>query len=69
MTSRKIDKSNPIVKVLMDRDDMTAKDAISLINEVREEIDLVLAEGSFTQAEDIFMDNFGLELDYLIYMI
>ena len=29
----------------------------------------VLAEGSFTQAEDIFMDNFGLELDYLIHIM
>ena len=53
---------NKIVKILMDRDGMTRKEAEELVAETREE---VLA-GSPGEADEIMAANLGLEPDYII---
>lgn len=52
---------NEVVKILMDRDEMTRKEAEELVNETREEI---LAANPW-EMEEIILDNLGLEPDYI----
>ena len=52
---------NEVVKILMDRDEMTRKEAEELVNETREEI---LAADPW-EIEEIILDNLGLEPDYI----
>ena len=52
---------NKVVKILMDRDGMTQKEAEALVNETREEI---LAADPW-EIEEIILDNLGLEPDYI----
>lgn len=49
-----------IIKILMERDEMTRQEAIRLIKETQEEI-----MESPDEAEDIMLDNLGLEMDYI----
>lgn len=49
-----------VVKILMERDGMTKEDALALISETREEILINQSE-----AEEIMMDNLGLEMDFI----
>lgn len=53
---------NRVVKILMDRDGITRKEAEELIEETRDEI---LANDSF-YADDIILNNLGLEPDYIM---
>ena len=54
-----------IKQVLMERDGMSEMDADDLIDEAREEMMEHIANGDLDAAEDICMDYFGLEPDYL----
>jgi len=49
-------------QVLMDRDGLTEREALDLIDECRREIALV---ESYDEAESIYEDYFGLEPDWL----
>lgn len=53
---------NKIVKILMDRDGMTRKEAEELVAETREEV----LSGSPGEADEIMAANLGLEPDYII---
>lgn len=53
---------NRVVKILMDRDGITRKEAEELIEETREEI---LANDS-SYVDDIILNNLGLEPDYIM---
>lgn len=53
---------NKVVKILMDRDGLTQKEAEKLVSETREEI---LAADPWDMEEIIFY-NLGLEPDYII---
>ena len=55
-----------IKKTLMERDGMSAEDADELIAEAREQMQEYLASGDMLEAEDICMEYFGLEPDYLM---
>lgn len=56
-----------IIEILMKRDDLTEKEAHDYVMEVRAEIMDALADGlSAEEIEDIFMEELGLEPDYLI---
>lgn len=57
---------NRVVKILMERDELTEQEAIDLVNECREEI---LTSGNIWEAEDIIADYLGLELDYIMDII
>lgn len=49
----------------MKRDKMTRNDAKALVDEVYEEINYCLEQGDYDGAEDLVMDELGLEPDYL----
>lgn len=53
---------NRIVEILMDRDGMTKREAERLVKETRDEVLMC----SPSEAEDIMLDNLGLEPDYII---
>ena len=50
-----------LVKVLMNRDGMTQADAEQRVDEVRE----LFADADPWEADDIIMDELGLEMDYI----
>jgi len=53
------------VAVLMKRDGMTREEAQELVDETMEEI-MQAFEDDFFDPEEIWMDNTGLELDYML---
>ena len=60
---------NRVVKILMERDDMTRKEAESQVKEVQELLEEALSFGSYTEAEYILVDELGLEMDYIFDLI
>ena len=61
---------NNVVKILMNRDGVSAKEARALVEETREEINDVLSSGgSYDEIEEIIADNLGLEMDYIFDLI
>ena len=50
-----------VIRILMMRDDITREEAVELIKETLEEI----YRSDINDADDILMDNLGLEPDYL----
>lgn len=61
---------NNVVKILMERDDISAEEARALVEETREEINDVLSSGgSYDEIEEIIADNLGLEMDYIFDLI
>lgn len=60
---------NQVVKVLMERDDMTRSEAEERVAEVRELLEDAVNSGSYNQAEDILADELGLEMDYIFDLI
>ena len=53
---------NPVVKILMERDDITEQKAITLVRETQEK----LMNSPCSDGADIIMDNLGLEPDYIM---
>ena len=61
---------NKIVEILMERDNMSQEEAEDLLNEAKEEAQNVLEEdGGLEDIEDILLDYFGLEPDYIFELI
>ena len=60
---------NQVVKVLMERDDMTRSEAEERVAEVQELLEDAVNAGSYNQAEDILADELGLEMDYIFDLI
>ena len=58
-------KPNKVVEILMNRDGMTREEAEEKVQEVRE----MIAEASVCEAEDILIDELGLEMDYIFDLI
>lgn len=54
-----------VIRILMERDDLTREEAIALIDETREE----MLAGDPWEAEEIMMDMLGLEADYILDLI
>ena len=53
---------NPVVKILMERDGMTEQESIDLVRETKEKL---LRNGG-CYADEIIMENLGLESDYIM---
>ena len=54
-------------KVMMNRDRMTAEEARNERMRAAEELDLLVAQGaSYDEVEDMLMDDYGLEMDYIL---
>lgn len=56
---------NEIIKVIMERDDMSEEEARELVNNIRAEAEPFIIEGDFQAVEDLLLDDLGLELDYM----
>lgn len=54
---------NNVVAILMKRDRMSRAEAVALVTEVREMIED--AGGDYDEAEQIMIDELGLEMDYI----
>jgi len=65
----KITAKNDVLRILMERDGMTEKEAMDLIQEVREMMDEAIADGEYGEAEAIFEEELGLEPDYIFDII
>lgn len=55
---------NRIVKILMERDNMTELQANNFLDEIREELNEAIECGDICWAEDIMIHDLGLEMDY-----
>lgn len=55
---------NNVVAILMKRDGMSRAEAITLVTEVRGMIED--ADGDYDEAEQIMIDELGLEMDYIM---
>lgn len=58
-----------IVNILMRRDGISENEARNLIEDCMLEIHEAIAAGRYMEAEDIFMQEIGLEPDYLINLL
>ena len=56
---------NKVVQILMNRDGMTEAEAVKLIQDTREDMELCISEGDYEGAEDVMYMNLGLEMDYI----
>jgi hypothetical protein len=56
---------NKVVEILMRRDGMTREEAEEKVQEVRE----MIVCASVLEAEDILIDELGLEMDYIFDLI
>ena len=54
-----------IKDVLVERDGMSSEEADELIEEAKEALDERISAGDISSAEEICMDSFGLEMDYI----
>jgi len=58
-----------ILEVLVRRDNMSEEDAMELINEAKDELEMRLSGESNENAYEICMDYFGLEPDYIMELL
>ena len=57
---------NRIVGILMERDGLSATEAKRIVQDVRDEIYAATENGNYSEAEDIMMNELGLEMDYIM---
>ena len=60
---------NRIVKILMNRDDLTESEAKEVVKDARRMIDDAVSEGNYEEAEDIMASELGLDMDYIFDLI
>ncbi len=60
---------NEIIKILMERDEMSKAEAIEYYKEVKEMIDKALEAGEMALVEEIMYGELGLEMDYIFDII
>ena len=58
-----------IVDILVNRDNISKREAIKLIKETRDEIYEAIYNNDYVTPDEILMDNLGLEPDYLFDII
>ena len=60
---------NRVVKILMDRDNMSEEDAKDMVNSTKDEIEDAIACGDYDLVEDLMSGDLGLEMDYVFDVI
>lgn len=55
-----------VVEVFVNRDGMSKVDAINRLRSIMRDINRMLIEGKSEEVEDYWMDESGLEVDYLV---
>lgn len=59
-----------IINILMNRDEISRKEAISMIKECQQRLEEeAVPDGDYECAVDIIAEELGLEPDYLIYLL
>ena len=58
-----------VVKILMNRDGISAQDAIEEIKIFKEDAQEAIDNGDFDEVEELLMNDLGLEPDYLFDLI
>ena len=58
-----------VVDILVNRDNISKREAIKLIKETRDEIYEAIYNNDYVTPDEILMDNLGLEPDYLFDII
>ena len=58
-----------IKEIIMERDRLTDYEADTLIADAKDALDMALSMGDTDQAEDICMDYFSLESDYIMELL
>lgn len=60
---------NEVIKIFMERDRLTKKEAVHLYKEMREDIlEILRVSGSYDEVEDYLLAE-GLEMDYIFCFI
>jgi len=54
-----------IISTVMFSQGVAREDAIEMLSDFALEADFLIQRGSFLEVEELFMDDFGLEPDYL----
>ena len=55
-----------IIAILMERDDLTEEEAREQVEDAVEAInDIMESDGSYEEAEDVLLEDLGLEMDYI----
>lgn len=57
---------NAIVEILHNRDGISYREAIEMVLQVRDEILAAVESGEIDYAEDLMVEYFGLEPEYII---
>lgn len=66
---------NPIIEILMDRDELSYDEALEIFEEAKVEADNIINENnddaisSLIELEDILSNYFGLEPDYIFDLV
>lgn len=60
---------NRVVQILMNRDGMTETEAREAVQDCVDMMEEAIEAGHYLEAEDIFMDELGLEPDYIFDVI
>lgn len=60
---------NRIVKILMRRDGLTEAEALEVVQDARSEVEFLISQGWYEDAEDVIVYELGLEVDYAIYLL
>lgn len=58
-----------IIKILMNRDDLSKEEATEVAKETKEMVESAIRSGDYTAAEDIFQEELGLEIDYMVNLL
>ena len=58
-----------IVAIIMERDGISAREALSQVKETRDAIHDAIDAGEYDEAESIMADYLGLEPDYIMELI
>lgn len=67
--SSNVNGKETIVNILVKRDEVTREEASSLIDDVMEQVYASLTNGDDSEAEEIWMSEIGLEVDYLLALL
>lgn len=58
-------QTKAILKVLMERDGYEREEAVAILKDVAADVRRAIEAGNFCEAEEIFMEELGLEPDYM----
>lgn len=58
-----------IIKILMERDGMTENEAKDMVQDVKQMVEHSIKQGDYEEAEEIFLSELGLEIDYMVNLL